>query len=440
MSGQVPGRNAAGRLRDSDASDRTRLVIRAEQALLGAVMSDPVRQAPVLDLVRPDDMLRPYHGQVLAAMHRLRARGQAPAPVPVRAELAGDPDLPPRIALDGVRLVDLLEAAPRSGHASAYAGLVIEQHTRRQLLLAGSRMTQVAETGDLEAALGVTAQAGRDVQDCQARWDALPGSMRQELPQAAGHRTGKTEEAVWQLRAAGEEIARARQDAEDGNNVHLVKRLEAIVQHVTQAAATSNPATRRGSRAPDETRPTGKSAEAVGRQFLRDLAAGPGQIPEVRSWLDPGHFARPIHGQLYSLICDMHAAGKTIDPVTIAWQAARRDITIDATDLEGGTVPFAVSGAREVHRHGLLARVSQAGRDICAEAGDPRVPPRVIFQDSSRRLRNLERELDPEPGKQVRSGGKCQPAAQTAALPPPALAHLSWQPRSRESSIAAEPA
>jgi hypothetical protein len=39
--------------------------------------------------------------------------------------------------------------------------------------------------------------------------------------------------------------------------------------------------------------------------------------------------------------------------------AGSGDITVDAGDLEGGTAPVAVSRAREVHRHGLLARVSQ---------------------------------------------------------------------------------
>src|SRR6266571_8129771 len=59
----------------------TPLVIRAEQALLGAILSDPAGQAQLLDLVEPDDMSRPYHGQVLAAMQRLRGSGTAPGPV-----------------------------------------------------------------------------------------------------------------------------------------------------------------------------------------------------------------------------------------------------------------------------------------------------------------------------------------------------------------------
>jgi replicative DNA helicase len=93
------------------------LVIRAEQALLGAVLSDPAGQGHLLDLLEPDDMTRPYHGQVLAAMKRLRERGAEPGPLALHAELGHDPDLPRHVAHDGVLLANLMEAAPRPGHA-----------------------------------------------------------------------------------------------------------------------------------------------------------------------------------------------------------------------------------------------------------------------------------------------------------------------------------
>ena len=55
-------------------------VIRAEQALLGSVLADPGGQAWLLDLVDADDMTRPYHGQVLGAMNRVRGRGAVARP------------------------------------------------------------------------------------------------------------------------------------------------------------------------------------------------------------------------------------------------------------------------------------------------------------------------------------------------------------------------
>ena len=64
----------------------TELRLPTEQALLGAVLSDPAGQDGVLDLVTPADMSHPWHGQVLAAMQRLRQHGQPPGPAQVRSE------------------------------------------------------------------------------------------------------------------------------------------------------------------------------------------------------------------------------------------------------------------------------------------------------------------------------------------------------------------
>ena len=214
MSDRAPLRDAHEGVDDLEPGSRNALIIRAEQALLGAMMSDPARQAVLLDLLHPSDMYRPYHGQVLAAMQRLRARSVAPAPVKVRAELAEDPDLPPRVSLDGVLLADLLQAVSRTDHAPAYAAMVIANSIRERVMLVGSRMIQAAETGELETAQRITAAGRRVVQDSVARWNALPEQMRREPAPAADRRTGHAQEAVWQLHAAGEEIAQARRDAQ----------------------------------------------------------------------------------------------------------------------------------------------------------------------------------------------------------------------------------
>jgi DnaB-like helicase N terminal domain len=434
----LPGQNADDRIGDPQAAARSSLVVRAEQALLGAVMSDPLGQAAVLDLVRPGDMRRPYHGQVLAAMQRLRAGGVAPAPVPVRAELARDPDLPPRVSLDGALLADLLEAAPRPGHAPAYAAMVIDHGIRQRVQLAGSRMIQAAETGSLEIALQLTARGRRDVGGCQARWDALPEPVRRELAEPAGSRAGQAEEAVWQLRAASEEIGRARRDADAGAMGDLHGRLELIARHVASAAEAGQAAGQETPRAQGEPRPRGRAAEVAGERFLRDLAAGPGQVPAVRPWLRPAHFARPGHGHLYALICDMSTAGKPVDPVTAAWEAARRGIQADAGDLEGGTAPFAVASAREVYRYGFLARISQAGRDISTAASNPQVPLSRLLRDAGQRLRHLEREPGPQSGWQGSRSGETRSAARPGSEPGPS-SDLSREPGESADRAPARP-
>src|SRR6202034_358921 len=94
--------------------------VNAEQALLGAVLADPPGQQYLLGLVEPGDMFRPWHGQVMAAMQRLRGGGQLPSPQNVYQELQHDLDLPRSVALDAVPLGDLLAKSPRTAHAGTY--------------------------------------------------------------------------------------------------------------------------------------------------------------------------------------------------------------------------------------------------------------------------------------------------------------------------------
>lgn len=108
------------------------LRIRAEQALLGAVLADPAGQQHVLDLVQPADLGRPWHVQVLAAMRRVQRGGAAPGPLEGYTELKADPDLPGSVSRDAVPLVDLMEATPDARHAPAYAAMVIDGSIRQR--------------------------------------------------------------------------------------------------------------------------------------------------------------------------------------------------------------------------------------------------------------------------------------------------------------------
>jgi DnaB-like helicase N terminal domain len=324
--------------------------VRAEQALLGAVLSDPAGQQDVLDLVRRGDMHRPWHGQVLAAMRRLRGRGVPPGPLEVYEELKTDPDLPRPVSHDAVPLASLMEAAPRAGHAPAYAAMVIDGGIRQRIALAGSRMAQAGgdPDADLDAAFSVVGQARRELDACRARWEALPEPVRRDLP--APHRDdGEYAEAARRARAVRDEIGRLRTDLWTESSAAVEERLASIAQLLAETAAASASqrerlAQRRASR---EARPQGPEAEAAGAAALHDLCADPSQLASVRGWLQPGHFALPEHGELYAAIKDMHAAGRPVDPVTVSWEASRRGVQVDAADLAGGTGVFAWSNARK---------------------------------------------------------------------------------------------
>jgi replicative DNA helicase len=313
--------------------------IAAERALLGAVLLDPAGQQQVLGYVEADDFLRPWHAQVLAAMERVRRGGGLAGPREVYAELRKDPDLPADVAMDGVLVTDLMAAAPRPAHASAYAAAVVESGIRQRLWIAGSRVRQVADSSDLGYALEQVAEAGREVKACQDRWQRLPRAWRPELRHLA-------------------------------DNVPV---------------------------RPVTARPCGRDAEAAGSGLLRDLAANPAQIGQVSRWLLPEHFAAKRSGQLYAVMCEMAGAGMAIDPVTVGREAARAGVLLQAAELSGGTGAFAHVYARDLYSRATLAQVSQAGAEIQTAAASPRGAMTPLLHSAAEALATGDARWHPEP-------------------------------------------
>jgi hypothetical protein len=233
--------------------------------------------------------------------------------------------------------------------------MVAERGIRQRLKIAGSRMAQAAESGDLAVALRQVCSAGHELTACRTRWLAFPEPLRREVPASA---------------------CAARRNAETARGA---------------GALPKDTGQLRG-----ESRPHGLAAEAAGKQALRDLAAGPSQVAHVRGWLRPKFFARAEHGALYEVMRDLHAAGAPVDPVTITWEAARRGMHADPDDLSGGVAAIAVTSAREVRRHGLLAQVSYAGISLQADADDITCRTGRLLQETDRRLRVVASLTQPE--------------------------------------------
>jgi DnaB-like helicase N terminal domain len=374
--------------------------IRAEQALLGSVLADPDGQVWLLDVVDAGDMTRPYHGQVLAAMNRVRGIGASPDPLTVREELGKDPDLPRLISHDGVLLADLMEAAPRSDHGPAYAAMVISSGIRRRAELAASRMRQAAESKNVSFALRMTRQARGELTRCRARWEALPEPVRRELPLSSTRRGPA--DIVGRLAAVRNEIRGLGHDLDTGASEQLAG-LASIARQVADVAAAS--ASQRERQAGERLADPG--AEEAGLRALRDLAAAPSQVAAVRVWLRSEHFARASHGELYAVMIAMADAGKPVDPVTVTWEAARRGVVLDAADLAGGTGPFAVASAREVQRRGVVAQVARLAREIEATAADPASSPGLLWRAAERLG---QRDAEPVPHRHHAASGQVRPA------------------------------
>src|SRR5580704_16901720 len=299
----------------------------AEQALLGAVLADPPGQQYVLGLVEPGDMFRPWHGQVLAAMQRLRGRGQLPSPQNVYQEIEHDPDLPRSVALDAVPLAGLLGKSPRTEHAGTYAAIVVETGIRRSLQLAGSRVAQAAEDGDLDVALGQAAKARAGLVACAARWTALPARLRNEPARLS---TGEP----WLPGREHTGRTAAPSHANPPLSQNGVIRRDASVAAGQLGVIATTPG-RFPARPPvpgpaSGTRSPGPAARAASGAALRDLIDDPGQLAAVRSWLRPEHFTSAASGRLYAVLLDMDASGQPIDPITVSWAAGRRGLLADA--------------------------------------------------------------------------------------------------------------
>jgi hypothetical protein len=377
----------------------------AEQALLGAVLCDPARHQHALDRVEPGDMLRPWHGQVLAAMRRLRDRGQLPDAPAVYRELRADPDLPASVSRDAVPLASLMEAAPRPQHAPAYAAIVVEAAIRRNLSLSASRLAQSAEPGDLAEALRQAASIRDDITACAARWASIPQHGR---PPGSESRAAKNPRPRNGSTAPGparrQDMLLTLNGAVPGNPASLATRPFPSASRPSAEAGLARAAC-----------PRPQADEAAGQasaRALRDLIDEPSHLDQVARWLQPAHFDSLAHGQLYAVLLDMRAAGQPIDPVTVSWQAARHQLRTTPALLSGGTGAFAVATARDVHRLGTLAQITRAATAMQADAADLSIPPGTALHRAAARLEPVLAQ--PVPGRAAQDSE--QPQARNARV------------------------
>jgi len=372
--------------------------VRAEQALLGAVLTDPAGGRRLLTLFGPDDMFRPYHAQVAAAMRRLHERGEDPGPREVRAELTRDPDIREQVALDGTLLHTLMAATPVPAHPERYAAIVVESSLRRRITELGTRLTQQTAQGvSVEAALEVSAQARQRLQNMQARWRALPAQMQQSLriPAPQGGAYGEIRRRLQRISA---ELASLRESLPLATPETVAEQIAQVAQSLADTATLSATIREREARlgGPAQARPRGPDADAAGVRALGDLAASPSQIKHVSRWLVPGHFASPQAGDLYQIMRELTAKGMPCDSLLVSWEATRRGLPMTPAEiaeaLDDGMPGGGIHSARQVHKHAVLARTAQAGAGILAVASDPASPMPAVFLAAEAQLSEVDHE------------------------------------------------
>jgi DnaB-like helicase N terminal domain len=260
------------------SKDRDGDILRAERALLGAVLHEPAAQSHVLDHVDAADFHRPWHAQVHAAMQRIRARGELPGPHQVRAELRNDPDVPEHVHGQAWLITDLMHECPRPAHAPSYAGMVAKSGIRRDLGQAGRRMEQVAAEGaeKLEAALDMTARARADLEKSRVRWEALPSEARREIPGPSRDELDAAAIAR-QAKAIRDEIGGLRENLWAETQAGIEERLSGIAHQVAEVAAAQ--ADRRERQAARQAAREARPRHPCGRAGIQSVPQGPDRPP-----------------------------------------------------------------------------------------------------------------------------------------------------------------
>jgi replicative DNA helicase len=167
--------------------------VRAEQALLGAILADEQARATTPDIggprlldelarwVMPGDFLRPYHRQVWGAVQAVRRRRELATPEAVREELSRSPQLRAETAQDGLLLHQLVARTPVTSRAPLYGGMVVEASLHRDMYTEAVRLDQQAREGDPDRVIEAQARARARVGVLRGRWERVPDAVRAHL-------------------------------------------------------------------------------------------------------------------------------------------------------------------------------------------------------------------------------------------------------------------
>jgi replicative DNA helicase len=314
-------------------------LLRAEEALLGAVLLDP-GQLDRLAWLHPGDFYRPAHAALFSAA-RSAERPSGPGPVPV--------GWPNRIlaeaatrtrGLGASHLHALVGACPHAHHAPVYGRMVLEGAIHRSVLQHATRLHQAVRgarvRGDASQAVGSAEVFSLHLDAAARRWGSTP--------------------------------------------------------RTTAPAPAPAPATMQES-APAEMQPGSRSGKLATAE--RDLLAVFVHRPEERAevpWLTAEDFVTG-YGALLRCVDALLHRGEPVDSLTLTWEARRRGLlaTADGTRLVEALVEGVGAGGadwlgEQVVRSALLRALDGAAETIQELARDGRCPPGRLIQHSHRAL------------------------------------------------------
>ncbi|GAA2110743.1 DnaB-like helicase N-terminal domain-containing protein [Streptomyces synnematoformans] len=338
-----------------------RVARRAEQALLGAGLLRPAALT-ALRWIPPGAFARPAHPALWRLLHSLPA--EQVTPMAVTAALA-DAEPGVRSVLSPSYLATLVAACPDPGRAPLYGGMTLEAAIHRGVERAGEGLRTTAQNVEIDLA-------------DQALADVAPAAQR--------------------LGAFG----RAWQQAPE--TVRTL--LEVDPEEPPTLAARSGPVR------------TDVQAEA---ETVASLMYRPAQLAEVR-WLNADDFSDPQLRGAYRAMSALDARHAPVDPLTVAWQAARQPGPQPSHDLldaldRGGMAGIAATTGEKVLATAALDRLDAAGHRMRTAARHPGLPPAALLDDAGRALAPVER--DRERLHHAEHDHECEPADQEPAPPDP---------------------
>ncbi|NYI03422.1 DnaB-like helicase N-terminal domain-containing protein [Allostreptomyces psammosilenae] len=309
-----------------------RPLLRAEQAVLGALLFAPGQLDRLAQWLRPEHFYRPQHAALYAAMLHLRQNK------PAAALPAADGD---RVEWISATLAEagthtrglfpayahaLISACPDPRNAPVYGRMVLEGAIHRTVTEHATRLHQAA------------------------RADLL---------------RGESEETLRQVDILTEVLADlARQWG---------------TRPATTAASTNA--------APAAVCERHRADEQL---LLATLIDRPDSLDSVVRWLRPEDFADRGHGQLYRCLAALHHRGEPIDPLTVLWEAQRRGLlaqgVLTADQVDGITRGLGAGDADYVAeallQTSLIRTAASAARSIQAAAGDDALPPGRLISEA----------------------------------------------------------
>ncbi|MGV9791006.1 DnaB-like helicase N-terminal domain-containing protein [Streptomyces sp. NPDC003435] len=374
-------------------------LMRAEQAVLGAVLLDPDQLSRV-DWLAPDHFHRPVHQALFTALRMLHNDGHpaigADEAVPVSSARGAWPngitvsDSPPvhrqwvTDAVDEASLHirglsaayahTLIAACPRPEHAPVYGRMVLEGAIHRTVAQYAIRLHQAARADalrdEVEGALRTADILTGVLTDLARRWGTDP---------------------------------------------------RPVAPTTTSAAAPAVPPSVQADQVAED------------EQFLLAvLTEQPGAMNEVVAWLRPTDFAAPAHGQIYRCLGALHHRGEPIDRITLLWEAQRRGLLADGT-LSGEQLTAlcnAVPGSAEwfaqrVIRAALTRTAAASARAVRALAENEALGPGRLINHALHALGPLDEVRTRWANANGTPTPKHSASAPAADRPPPARVHAA---------------